>query len=249
MTPFIAAIILATTLLTAFISGIFGMAGGLILMGVLAALVPVAAAMVIHGLIQSVSNGWRAFLLRDQISWPIVGRYAVGGTLGVAALFAVAWRPDAATVFLLLGATPMLVWLPKESLDLSAEKPWRAELAGFLVQALNTIAGVAGPLLDLFFVKTELTRQQIVATKAITQVLAHGVKIGFWSVPLISAAGASALPPAWLLAAAIPLSMAGTWAGGKVLARMTDANFNRWTKWIVTLVGAIYIARGLSALA
>ncbi|MBR9834828.1 MAG: sulfite exporter TauE/SafE family protein, partial [Alphaproteobacteria bacterium] len=42
-----ALLILATTLLTSFISGIFGMAGGLILMGVLAALVSVAMAMII----------------------------------------------------------------------------------------------------------------------------------------------------------------------------------------------------------
>ncbi|MFT6541704.1 MAG: putative membrane protein YfcA, partial [Maricaulis maris] len=45
----IAAFILVATFITAFISGVFGMAGGLILMGALALVLPVAAAMVVHG--------------------------------------------------------------------------------------------------------------------------------------------------------------------------------------------------------
>jgi uncharacterized membrane protein YfcA len=56
MTLTSALIILATVLVTTFISGIFGMAGGIIFMGVLATLVPVATAMIIHGSIQMISN-------------------------------------------------------------------------------------------------------------------------------------------------------------------------------------------------
>jgi uncharacterized membrane protein YfcA len=78
MSPVSALAILATVLVTAFISGIFGMAGGLILMGVLAALLPVATAMVVHGVVQMVSNGYRALLWRKYISWPVFGRYALG---------------------------------------------------------------------------------------------------------------------------------------------------------------------------
>ena len=51
----------ASILSTAFISGIFGMAGGMILMGILLAMMPVAAAMVLHGVTQMASNGWRAW--------------------------------------------------------------------------------------------------------------------------------------------------------------------------------------------
>lgn len=246
MSPAAATAILAATLVTAFISGIFGMAGGLVLMGVLAAVVPISTAMITHGAIQMVSNGWRAFLLRGDIAWGVFARYAAGSGLAVAALFALAWRPDRATLFLLLGLTPMLVWLPRRWLDLDIERPGQAEAAGLVVQALNTTAGVAGPLLDVFFVRTEMTRQQIVATKATTQVLAHLVKIAFWSAPIILAADRADLPPAWLIAGAIPLSMAGTWAGGRVLAAMSDVDFKRWMKRIVTLIGAIYLARAAS---
>jgi uncharacterized protein len=243
------AIILAATLITATISGIFGMAGGLLLMGVLAAYVPVATAMVMHGFIQIISNFSRAALLWKHISWALVGRYAlgIGGALVVISLLA--WRPDQPTVFLLLGLTAMLVWIPRKAVEINVERPWQAELCGFLVQTLNTIAGVAGPLLDLFFVKTVLPRQTVVATKAATQVMAHAVKIAFWGWPLLGILVGPELqeahfPPLWVFAAVIPLSLAGTWLGGRVLDRMTDISFREWTKWIVTVTGVVYLVRG-----
>ena len=238
-----AIIILAATLLTAFISGIFGMAGGLILMGVLTALLPVATAMIVHGTIQMVSNGWRAFLLRQHIDWRIFARYAAGSIGAVVLLALLAWRPDKTVIYLLLGLTPLMVWVPKSMVDLNIQKRGQAEVAGFIVQALNTLAGVAGPLLDLFFVRTDMTRQTIVATKSATQILAHFVKIVFWSLPFLASTGSITMPPLWLFALAIPLSMTGTWLGGLVLDRMSDVNFKRWMRWLVTVIGVIYLAR------
>jgi uncharacterized protein len=108
-----ALVILVTVLVTAFISGIFGMAGGLILMGVLAAILPVATAMVVHGAVQMVSNGYRAFLWRKYIDWRVFGRYALGAAGGLSRPAAMAWRPEARAVYLFLALTAMLVWLPK----------------------------------------------------------------------------------------------------------------------------------------
>jgi uncharacterized membrane protein YfcA len=45
---------------TSFLSGLFGMAGGMVLMGLLLLLMPVPAAMVLHGITQVASNGARA---------------------------------------------------------------------------------------------------------------------------------------------------------------------------------------------
>ena len=62
-------IILLATLSTAFLSSIFGMLGGLILMGALITIMPVSQAMVLHGLIQLTSNGYRAWLNKTDIKW------------------------------------------------------------------------------------------------------------------------------------------------------------------------------------
>ncbi|MYF97310.1 MAG: sulfite exporter TauE/SafE family protein, partial [Holophagales bacterium] len=63
------AAILATVLLTAVISGVLGMAGGLILMAVLASVLPVTGAMILHGAVQATSNGARFLFLRDRMMW------------------------------------------------------------------------------------------------------------------------------------------------------------------------------------
>jgi uncharacterized membrane protein YfcA len=55
----IAAGFAAAIVSTSFISGIFGMAGGMILLGILLAFMPLAPAMVLHGLVQMASSGWR----------------------------------------------------------------------------------------------------------------------------------------------------------------------------------------------
>lgn len=244
------AILLSATFVTATISGVFGMAGGLILMGVLVSIAPVATAMVLHGVIQIVANFSRAALLRAHISWSIVGRYGLGVVAAVALIAAVAWRPTQTAVFLLLGVTGLLVWIPRSWADIDVTRRFQAELCGLLVQTLNTLAGVAGPLLDLFFVKTDLPRQTVVATKAATQVLAHAVKIAFWGFPLATMLASpdtlaeANLPPPWAFGLIVPLSLMGTWVGGKVLDAMTDASFRTWTKWIVTATGAVYLARG-----
>lgn len=243
MSALVASILLVTTLVTSFISGIFGMAGGIILMAVLVALVSVATAMIIHGGIQMFANGYRAFLLRDAIDWRVFGFYCIGAVVGIIALFFVNWTPDKRALYLLLGLTPLLVWIPRERLLLDIKRADHAIIAGAIVQGLNTLAGVAGPLLDLFFVRTEMTRQQIVATKSVTQALSHLIKIAFWSVPVVAAAGYAALPPWWLFAAAIPLSMLGTTLGKQVLERMTDVNFRHWMKGLVTAIGFVLLLR------
>ena len=243
MPIFVALIILVTTLVSSYISGIFGMAGGLILMGVLVALVAVPTAMIVHGSIQMVANGYRAYLLRSSIDWTVFRNYSIGAVAGVAALFFISWTPDKRALYLLLGLTPMLIWLPKERLHLDIKRADHAIVSGFLVQGLNTLAGVAGPLLDLFFVRADMTRQQIVATKSVTQALSHLIKVGFWTVPVVSAAGWGALPPVWLLVAAIPISMTGTRLGGLILQRMTDVNFRKWMRGLVTVIGFVFLLR------
>ncbi len=240
MGGWVAFLLVLTAFLTATLSGIFGMAGGLVLMGVLALLLPVSAAFVTHGLLQLVANGWRAVLHRQHISWPILINYALASVVAGAAVAAIAYTPSKRTLFLLMGLVPMLVWLPKNWLQLDASKRSHALLSGFLVTFLNLTAGVAGQLLDIFFVRTQLSRHQIVATKAATQVFSHAAKIIVYGAPFL-AGGEGKLPPLWLFALAIPASMLGTVLGGRVLDVMSDTNFKRWTAWIVTGVGVVYL--------
>ena len=240
-----AAILLLATCVTAFISGVFGMAGGLILMGVLALILPVSSAMVVHGLIQSVSNGWRAVLLVRWLDWRILGVYALGSALAAGVLVWSTFELDKAWLFILLGLVPGVIWVPKRWLHLNAARPLHAIACGVTVTGLNVVAGVSGPLLDVFFTDTKADRRTIVATKAATQVLSHSVKIAYYILPALSAA---ALPGVQWLVLALPLSILGTTLGARCLERMSDLQFRQWTKYIVSAIGCVYVVRGLALL-
>jgi len=99
--------------LCAIISGLFGMAGGLVFMGVIANLMSVSAAMVVHGIVQSVSNGSRSIILRDYIRWDILRWQLLGALPAILLMLWVAFTPNEAQLFLALGLLPLLFGFPK----------------------------------------------------------------------------------------------------------------------------------------
>ena len=122
-------------------------------------------------------------------------------------------------------------------------KPSISILAGAVVVGTNLIAGVGGPLLDIFFQRVAMTRHQVVATKAVAQTIGHICKIIFFG-GLLSSFNFENWPTPLFLSAAIILSVIGTTLGKKVLDIIDDKFFFRWTQIIVLSVGAVFIFRG-----
>jgi uncharacterized membrane protein YfcA len=235
----------ATVLVTSCISGIFGMAGGLILMLVLAQSLAVAPAMVLHGVTQFFSNGWRAWLWRTWIDWRIVGLYVLGALPATLLPVLIAYVPDKATMLIALGLVPYAALSLPERIALDAVKPSHAIACGFLVAGTQLVAGVAGPLLDIFFVRSRIDRRAVVATKATTQALSHTLKVGYYGA-LVSQDPGLGLGA---YGAAIAAALVGTTLAGPVLERLSNAQFRRWTRIIVLVVGTISIAQGVWLLA
>jgi uncharacterized protein len=233
------------TLVTSFISGILGMAGGMMLMGVFLAFLPVPAAMLLHGIAQLTANGGRALLLRHQIDWRVAAGYAAGAAvaLGFFALARLVVGKPAALI--VIGLTPLVSLVLPESLHLNVERRWHPFACGIVCLGLSLAAGIAGPILDLFFVRSKMGRHATVATKATTQSLSHLIKIVYFG-GVIAAQGAEIRP--WLAAVLVPLAFAGTSLSRHVLERMSDESFRRWTRWTITSLGAIYLVSGVSML-
>lgn len=252
MTIKIIALILLTALVTATISGIFGMAGGLIFMGVIASFMGVAEAMVVHGAVQGVSNAYRAYLLKGHVRWDIFLRICMGAVPALALLVLLRYVPSKGMLFLVLGLLPILLWLPKNWISLDAQKPAHAVFLGFCVTGLNLVAGVAGPALDMFFVKTKMPRHEIVATKAIIMFASHLMKIFYFGIPMLMAANLSGqqtnMPPRWFFVAAVPFIMLGTFIGTRILNRMSNVGFRNYTKYLVSVIGVVYVFRGAGLL-
>ena len=232
--------------LTAIISGLFGMGGGMIFMGVIAAFLPVAVAMVVHGIVQSASNGFRAFLLRADVRKDVLFWELVGAVPMIVVLAVISFVPSKFALYLALGSLPFLLWLPRNWLAFDAAKPRHAVGAGALVAGLNLTAGVAGPALDFFYVKTELTRREIVATKAVTMLGAHLVKIFYFGIPLMRASSLDALPQWWVFALAVPAVFLGTFIGTRGLELFSDIGFRRVSRYLVTGVGCVFLWRAFA---
>jgi uncharacterized membrane protein YfcA len=240
----ITVIVVVASLVTAFLSSIFGMLGGLILMGILVSLMKVGQAMILHGLIQMTSNGYRAWLNRKDINWKIIGTLSIGNILGLVILFFVAFEPERITVLLALGILPYIAWAMPSNFAFDVTKTPVGILAGIVVVGTNLLAGVGGPILDIFFQRVEMTRHQVVATKAVAQFLGHVSKVIFFG-GLVTSVSSENWPELWLLITVIGASLVGTTFGKKVLDKINDKTFFSWTQAIMLTVGAVIIIRAI----
>lgn len=236
------ALIAVSVVITSFISGILGMAGGMILMGVLLALLPVPAAMMLHGVAQMAANGWRAWLWRSEVNWRVFRSVALGALLVLIMFSVIQLTASKPVSYLLLGATPFVSYLLPERLKLNVDKRGHSLLCGLTCTAVQLVAGVSGPLLDVFFVRSTLARRQVVATKAATQTFGHILKIIYFSLLLNTAHGSIEW---WVAVPVVLLAMVGTTLSRKVLDAMSDASFRSWTRRVVLFTGSCYLAAGL----
>ncbi len=225
---------------TAFLSGLFGMAGGMILIGVLLALMPLPTAMVLHAITQMASNGWRAFLWRAHIRWRPVAVYMTGCALALALWSITRYVPDKPVALLLLGLTPFMMRLAPSGLKPDPDSIWQGTFYGSICMGLMLMTGVSGPLMDTFFLGGKFGRRESVATKATCQVASHLTKLVYFGGIIDQAA---TLDP-MLAAVAIAASMAGTTLARRILEAMSDQQFRTWAGRLITTVASYYIIYG-----
>src|ERR1700687_3202596 len=109
MTALMAAGLSVLMIGTAFLSGIFGMAGGLILIGVLLVVFPLPTAMVLHAITQMASNGWSALLWWRHIAWGSTAFSVAGCVVSVGLCSIALYVPDKAVALLMLGLSPFVI--------------------------------------------------------------------------------------------------------------------------------------------
>jgi uncharacterized protein len=235
------AILIVTVFLTAALSGVYGMVGGMILLWVLLVLMPVSAAIAVQGILQLVANISRAWFARHYIDWRIIG-FSMAGLAGAMLLLAaVSYTPNLAVVSICVGLLPISAWVPVRWIRLNAARPPQALICGFLSGVLNIGVGVAGPIVDIFFVRTAMDRRTVIGTKATLVGVSHVAKIVFYSAALGGLSDGEVIA----IALAAPFSVLGSMAGHRVLVWLTDDGFRRGTRWLVTAVGAFFFLQGV----
>lgn len=236
-------VIAVAALLTAILSAIAGLGGGVILLLVIAQFHAPVVAIPIQGGIQLVSNSVRAGLLRTNINWKAVGRAALlmlPATL-VGVKVATAMPEDATRIVLgvfvlILGWRPALLkWKGRDELPVNAMIPVGAA-SGFL----NATVGASGFVTSPFFRAVTAAHAGYVATAAASQTMGHLFKLlafgldGFAfsdhiDVMIVGAGGV----------------MAGTWIGTRLMGRISEEQLALLFKVVLTALAIRLIIRAL----
>lgn len=229
----------AAIVLAAFVSGVFGMAGGMILLGVLLVYFDVPTAMALFTIVLLGTNGWRTLHWRKFVLWRIFGWYAAGAMVTCGFMSFLAYVPDKATVYLLLGVLPFMVEALPQRLRPNIE--WRGVpfFTGIVSTFIQFVAGVAGLFLDIFFQKSSLDRKTTNATKAATQTFGSVLRGAYFG----TLAGAGDLTVS-LWAPAIVLAIIGSMAAPFVVERMSDTDFRSSTRLLIFGVAVVFLMRG-----
>ena len=240
MSPLLILALTAIMVATAFLSGIFGMAGGLILIGILLVLLPLPEAMALHAVTQMASNGWRGALWWRHVRWRTVGVYLIGCLLALVAWSLWRYVPSKPVALIGLGITPFLVRLLPGGLKPDPDSAPQTVIYGVLCTTLMLLTGVSGPIFDSFFLGGRLDRRAIVATKSVCQLFGHALKLAYFTALVDQAA---AIDPV-VAAAAVAASLVGTTLARPVLEMLTDNQYRVWATRIITAIACYYLGYG-----
>ncbi len=233
-------------LLTATISAIVGMGGGILLLAVMAGFMPLSQAVPLHAAVQLVSNGTRILAFLRSVDWRTVRRFVLGVLPGVViGFFILRWirnldggsgNLDRAEPYLkiIIGAYILIVThLPKPRNE--AHRPWRFDftLLGLLVGILGLVVGAIGPIIAPLFARRGFVKENLIATKAVCQMCTHALKIAaFAALGVLKVAAFSKL-----FVAMAAMAVVGTFLGKRLLKHVSPEAFVVLYKVALTVAG------------
>lgn len=234
--PLSLVLITGASFLTSLMTAAFGLGGGVTLLAILASLLPPAALIPVHGLVQLASNGGRAALMRREAARGPLLPFLGGAALGAAAGGLVAVDLPGAWVEIGVGA--FVIWAALGRAPAAVSR--FAGAAGFVSTLLTMFFGATGPFVAAYVRTLELGRAAHVATQSVMMTAQHALKVVAFG--LLGFAFGPWLVPVAAMAAA---GFAGTLAGRRLLMRGTDARFRRILTVLLVLLGARLVATGL----
>jgi uncharacterized membrane protein YfcA len=227
-------------LLTATLSAIVGMGGGMLLLAAMFCFMSHAEAAPSHAAVQLVSNSTRAAAFIQHVEWRSVGRFLLGvvpgGFLGVVVL---TWlgEPGASEPWLkLLVGVYILASLlvPRPAEAGRASTWWDFPVLGVVAGAAAFTVGAVGPLIAPLFARREFVKERLIATKALCQSLLHVAKIPAFlclrAYENLEALGAVTVAMAILV---IP----GTLLGKRLIERVSERNFGLYYRLALVATG------------
>ena len=210
-------------------------------MAILVTVLSVSSAMIMHGLVQATANGSRAYFLRAHIQWQILPAYLVGAAMATGLFVSLTLVPNAAMILISIGLFPWAARALPALKGLNITHKNTAMFCGVIVTGAQLFAGASGPLLDIFYLNTPLTRHQVIATKALTQTLGHILKLFYYTLII----QVSDSMPVWVLILAMGSAIFGTRVGTRLVDRFSDAQFRKVSSQAILVIGTLCLVKGI----
>ena len=237
-------LLLAGTLFTSAVSGMTGMAGGLFLLSIMASLVPAEFVIPLHAAVQLISNSTRTALFFRHIRWRIVGIFSAGMLPGAAIGILVFGMLNEHAIKLSMGVFILIMaFTPMDGK--TSRKGFGVFLpVGFAAGLLGIFFGAVGPLTARFFLRPDVTKEELVATKAACQWAGHLVKI-----PLFGFIGINVFSFGWILVWLGITVVIGTILGKSLLNRVSDRAFGIVFRSLLAAIAARIIVLEILSMA
>ncbi len=216
---------------TAIISGVVGMAGGMVLLASMTFFFPLQTIIPLHGIIQLSSNLSRCFFLRRDINKEILSYFLMGAPLGTMGAYFLIDSIENKDIFFLLIVALIFYTLfkPKKLPPIHIPRIGFFPL-GTLIGFAAPLVGATGPILAPFFLRDDLTKEEIVATKAAAQMFTHLLK-----VPLFIALAFPYGEYSLLLGIMILMAVLGTKCGVYLLGKVSQEIFVKVYKFALLI--------------
>jgi uncharacterized protein len=235
--------ITAVGFLTAALSGVAGLGGGTILIGVLYALgLAPTVAVPLFAAVQFVSNLTRTVAYVKDVEWRAAGWFLLTAAPTPFLIAPFVASANVNVVMLLLAGLILVSLVPTQ--EGAPIRPTPAFLlAGFLNGTIGMFVGATGLFVGRLFLRPEWRKETVIGTLALTQTLGHLMRVlGYASV------GFAATQRIDMLAPLVVAVIAGTFAGKALNRHLDEALFRRLFKAILVILSLKLIYDGTTGL-
>ncbi|MFN3582232.1 MAG: TSUP family transporter [Pseudomonas sp.] len=232
--------LILASVVTSAITASLGIGGGVLLLALMALVMPAAAIIPVHGMVQLGSNANRALMTLSHINLRVICWFLPGVILG-------AWLASLVLVDLPLALVQLsialfillLCWGP--AIPRRATGPVGTLLAAIATTFVSFFVGATGPLVGAFIKQQQQgKRLSTVATFAAAMSLQHAPK-----ALVYGAAGFVFADWLGLILMMIAAGALGTWAGLHLLRRLSDQRFALLFNLLLTLLALRLIWQAL----
>ena len=236
VTPWVFAGLTVLSFFTAVFGVVAGLGGGVLLLGVMAAVFPPAVLIPIHG---SLLFGTRVIILWRHLQKQLLPLFVAGAVVGAVTGGQIVVVLPTTILQIVLGLFILYAcWAPKFSAR--AYSHAKFFLMGLIGTLLGMFIGSSGTLIAPYVAAACPDRRQYVATHSVFMMLIHGLK-----VVVFGALGFSLGTYLPLIVAMIATALLGTIFGRSVLNRLPERVFRRIFQVVLTLLALRLLYTGV----